>query len=131
MLDDAHGLGVLGPQGGGAALAAGLSAEQAPIYMGTLGKAMGCYGAFVAGSDTVIDAHGAVCSQLHLYHCHPACRSRSRLGVGKAINARSLASERTFSSLIQLFRELKPKPWGCRSWQATRRFSPCNDWRRR
>jgi len=56
MLDDAHGIGVLGLQGGGTALAAGLSVDQAPIYMGTLGKALGCYGAFVAGSETLIDA---------------------------------------------------------------------------
>jgi 8-amino-7-oxononanoate synthase len=56
MLDDAHGLGVLGPQGSGAAVAVGLNEEQAPIYMGTLGKALGCYGAFVAGSDTLVEA---------------------------------------------------------------------------
>ncbi|MDP6968793.1 MAG: 8-amino-7-oxononanoate synthase [Gammaproteobacteria bacterium] len=56
MLDDAHGLGVLGVHGGGAALQAGLDQQQAPIYMGTLGKALGCYGAFVAGSDTLVEA---------------------------------------------------------------------------
>ena len=56
MLDDAHGLGVLGPQGAGAAVEVGLNEEQAPIYMGTLGKALGCYGAFVAGSDTLVEA---------------------------------------------------------------------------
>ncbi len=56
MLDDAHGLGVLGPGGGGAALHCGLDQQQAPIYMGTLGKALGVYGAFVAGSETLTDA---------------------------------------------------------------------------
>lgn len=56
MLDDAHGLGVLGPNGGGAALHCGLDEQQAPIYMGTLGKALGVYGAFVAGSETLTDA---------------------------------------------------------------------------
>lgn len=56
MLDDAHGLGVLGPHGGGAALHCGLDEQQAPIYMGTLGKALGVYGAFVAGSETLTDA---------------------------------------------------------------------------
>ena len=56
MLDDAHGLGVLGPNGGGAALHCGLDQQQAPIYMGTLGKALGVYGAFVAGSETLTDA---------------------------------------------------------------------------
>ena len=56
MLDDAHGLGVLGPNGGGAALHCGLDEQQAPIYMGTLGKALGVYGAFVAGSEILTDA---------------------------------------------------------------------------
>ena len=54
MVDDAHGLGVLG--GGRGCLAeAELSLEDAPIYMGTLGKALGSYGAFVAGSDDLIE----------------------------------------------------------------------------
>ena len=56
MLDDAHGLGVLGPNGGGAALHCDLDEQQAPIYMGTLGKALGVYGAFVAGSEALTDA---------------------------------------------------------------------------
>ena len=56
MIDDAHGFGVVGQQGGGSALEQGLSAEECPIYMATLGKAMGCYGAFVAGSDELIES---------------------------------------------------------------------------
>ena len=56
MLDDAHGLGVLGPHGGGAALHSDLDEQQAPIYMGTLGKALGVYGAFIAGSEILTDA---------------------------------------------------------------------------
>ncbi len=56
MVDDAHGLGVLGPGGRGSVVAAGLSVEQVPILMGTLGKALGSFGAFVAGSELVIEA---------------------------------------------------------------------------
>ncbi len=55
MVDEAHGLGVLGPEGRGACAAAGLSAEDVPVWMGTLGKALGCFGAVIAGSDLVID----------------------------------------------------------------------------
>ncbi|NII12238.1 8-amino-7-oxononanoate synthase [Oleiagrimonas sp. C23AA] len=55
MVDDAHGLGVLGPEGGGSLAAAGLSQAQAPVLMGTLGKALGTAGAFVAGSAALID----------------------------------------------------------------------------
>ena len=54
MVDDAHGLGVLG--GGRGSLAElELTEKQVPIYMGTLGKALGTSGAFVAGSELLIE----------------------------------------------------------------------------
>ncbi len=55
-VDDAHGFGCLGPNGGGSVLAAGLSDDEVPIYMGTLGKAVGGFGAFVAGSEALIES---------------------------------------------------------------------------
>lgn len=58
LLDDAHGLGVLGPQGRGALAAAGLtSAGASPrvLYMATLGKALGVAGAFVAGPESLVE----------------------------------------------------------------------------
>ena len=55
MVDDAHGLGVLGPRGSGSTSAAGLSQEDVPVLMATLGKALGCMGAFVAGSRALIE----------------------------------------------------------------------------
>jgi 8-amino-7-oxononanoate synthase len=56
MVDDAHGFGVLGNgKYTGSIAHQGLSAEQVPIYMGTLGKGLGGYGAFVAGSETLIE----------------------------------------------------------------------------
>ncbi|WP_299734075.1 8-amino-7-oxononanoate synthase [uncultured Endozoicomonas sp.] len=55
MVDDAHGFGFLGETGGGVAQAFGLSQEQLPVLMGTLGKGFGTYGAFVAGSDALIE----------------------------------------------------------------------------
>nr|WP_269783264.1 8-amino-7-oxononanoate synthase [Marinibactrum halimedae] len=56
MVDDAHGFGVLGPKGAGCVDDMGLSQQQVPILMGTLGKALGCYGAFIAGSDVLIES---------------------------------------------------------------------------
>ncbi len=50
MVDDAHGLGCLGKNGGGTAELFSLSQDQLPVLMGTLGKAFGTFGAFVAGS---------------------------------------------------------------------------------
>jgi 8-amino-7-oxononanoate synthase len=55
MVDDAHGLGVLGDRGGGSCEHFGLSTADVPILMGTLGKAFGTAGAFVAGSDDLIE----------------------------------------------------------------------------
>jgi 8-amino-7-oxononanoate synthase len=47
MVDDAHGTGTLGPDGRGTVAAAGLEGE-VDVIVGTLGKALGSYGAFVA-----------------------------------------------------------------------------------
>lgn len=55
MVDDAHGFGVLGDNGAGAVAAAGLRQRDVPVLMATLGKALGCSGAFVAGSAELID----------------------------------------------------------------------------
>ncbi|HSI48477.1 MAG TPA: 8-amino-7-oxononanoate synthase [Ideonella sp.] len=58
LIDDAHGFGVLGPQGRGVLAAAGLTGAQASrrvIYMATLSKALGVAGAFVAGDAVVIE----------------------------------------------------------------------------
>ena len=58
LLDDAHGFGVLGPQGRGALAQFGLSGANASarvLYMATLGKAAGVAGAFVAGSEALIE----------------------------------------------------------------------------
>ncbi|KAA0015794.1 8-amino-7-oxononanoate synthase [Salinicola corii] len=56
MVDDAHGLGVLGDEGGGTRQAQGIAPCRIAVTVGTLGKALGTQGAFVAGSETLIDA---------------------------------------------------------------------------
>lgn len=56
MVDDAHGLGTLGANGGGIVEHFGLGIDQVPVLIGTLGKACGTAGAFVAGSDELIEA---------------------------------------------------------------------------
>lgn len=58
MIDDAHGFGVIGDAGRGTLSHFGLQAEQVTdrlIYMATLGKAAGVAGAFVAGSEPVVE----------------------------------------------------------------------------
>lgn len=56
MVDDAHGFGTLGANGGGIVEHFGLGIDQVPVLIGTLGKACGTAGAFVAGSDDLIEA---------------------------------------------------------------------------
>ena len=55
MVDDAHGFGVLGDSGGGCAEHFQLSQQDLPVLVGTLGKALGTFGAFVAGSEALIE----------------------------------------------------------------------------
>ena len=55
VIDDAHGFGVLGEHGCGSLSHFDIRAHPRILYMGTLGKAAGAAGAFVAASDTVIE----------------------------------------------------------------------------
>ena len=55
LLDDAHGFGVVGKTGAGCAEHYQLDQSALPIVMGTLGKAFGVFGAFVAGSELLIE----------------------------------------------------------------------------
>ena len=55
VVDDAHGFGVLGKNGRGSLSHFGIKMHPRLLYMGTLGKAAGVSGAFVAGSANVIE----------------------------------------------------------------------------
>src|SRR5262249_5157973 len=54
MVDDAHGLGVVG-EGRGAAFAFGPDKVNVPLQMGTLSKAIGGYGGYLCASAAVVD----------------------------------------------------------------------------
>ncbi len=55
IVDDAHGLGVLGATGRGSCEHFGLSSADVPVLIGTFGKAFGTFGAFVAGDADLIE----------------------------------------------------------------------------
>jgi len=55
LVDDAHGLGVIGARGGGSLEHHAIEHASDVAVMGTLGKAFGTFGAFVAGSDELIE----------------------------------------------------------------------------
>jgi len=56
LVDDAHGFGVLGESGRGIAEHFAMDINRLPILVGTLGKSFGTFGAFVAGSDALIES---------------------------------------------------------------------------
>jgi 8-amino-7-oxononanoate synthase len=55
MVDDAHGFGPLGANGAGVVEHFGLGIDEVPVLIGTLGKSFGTAGAFVAGSEELIE----------------------------------------------------------------------------
>ncbi len=55
LCDDAHGFGVLGASGGGLLQDAGLTQDDVPLMVATLGKALGAQGGFVAGPADLIE----------------------------------------------------------------------------
>lgn len=55
MIDDAHGFGVLGDNGRGTLEHTGVPTATVPVYMATLGKALGTAGAFISGNDELVE----------------------------------------------------------------------------
>ncbi|WP_414694825.1 aminotransferase class I/II-fold pyridoxal phosphate-dependent enzyme [Pinirhizobacter sp.] len=102
-VDDAHGLGVVGQHGAGSVAAAKLDATDVPVLMGTLGKALGTSGAFVAGSASLID--GLVqFARTYIYTTAmpPALAAASRVAVGLAQAADDRRAR--LASLVSRFR---------------------------
>jgi len=82
MIDDAHGLGVLGEDGAGSVSEAGLDASEVPVLMATLGKALGVAGAFVAGSAALIDGLVQFArTQIYTTAMPPALAAATRVAV--------------------------------------------------
>ena len=55
VVDDAHGIGVVGARGRGTLEHYDMGSDEVPVLVGTLGKALGTFGAFVAGSKDLIE----------------------------------------------------------------------------
>ena len=70
-VDDAHGIGVIGPEGRGSVAVANLSHTEVPLLVLPLGKAFGGQGALLLGSDAVI-GHVAETARPYLFSTAPA-----------------------------------------------------------
>jgi 8-amino-7-oxononanoate synthase len=86
-VDEAHAIGVLGPEGRGSVAAAGLDANAAPLLLITLGKALGGCGALLVGQDALIE-HIAQVARPYIYTTAlpPALAEASRVAVRLARN---------------------------------------------
>ena len=86
-VDEAHAIGVLGHEGRGSAVAAGLEADDAPLLLVTLGKALGGYGALLVGQDALIE-HIAQLARPYIYTTAlpPALAAAARVAVRLARN---------------------------------------------
>ena len=105
-LDDAHGTGVLG-NGLGALAHFGMLAEPWIIQMGTFSKALGSYGAFVAGSKNTIEwlintARGLIYST-----ALPACIAAASLKALEVVQSGTYLFDRLWQNRERLFRGLR------------------------
>jgi len=103
MVDDAHGLGVLGPEGAGSVAEAGLGAREVPVLMATLGKALGSHGAFVAGSADLIEGLTQFARTYVYTTAMPAALAAATLAGVRLARAESWRREK-LAALIARFR---------------------------
>ena len=111
VLDDAHGFGVLGPNGQGALAHCQLPAARRILLMGTLGKAAGVGGAFVAGSALAIDyLLNKGRSYIFTTAAPPAvaCALRASLKIIEQGEARR---QQLFANIARLQSGLRGLPW--------------------
>lgn len=104
MVDDAHAFGCLGKNGGGTTEHFGLTEGEVPILVGTLGKAFGTFGAFVAGSETLIESLIQFArTYIYTTALPPAVAAATRASL-KIVQEESWRREK-LQALVNLFRK--------------------------
>jgi glycine C-acetyltransferase/8-amino-7-oxononanoate synthase len=122
MIDEAHATGAIGPGGRGAVAAAGLSGE-VDVIVGTLGKALGSYGAYVCADTEIVDylvnharpfvfstalpppSVGAAAAALDLLEAEPERVERLQANTASlraGLRAEGLAAERSETQIVPL-----------------------------
>ncbi|TDK23105.1 8-amino-7-oxononanoate synthase [Luteimonas aestuarii] len=102
-VDDAHGIGVLGPDGRGSVAEAGLDLRAAPLRLATLGKALGGYGAMVVG-DAELVRHLAETARPYIYTTAlPPAQAAATLAAVKLARREAWRREK-LAALVARFR---------------------------
>lgn len=104
LVDDAHGVGVLGRDGAGIVAHYGLDVNKVPILIGTLGKAFGTCGAFVAGSETLIEALIQFARTYIFTTALPPAIASATLASLELVRSETWRRER-LAALVQRFRQ--------------------------
>ena len=105
IVDDAHGIGCLGKTGRGTLEHYGLSYKDVPVLIGTLGKALGSFGAFVAGDLDLIEALRQFArSYIYTTALPPAVCAATRTSLELITSAKENWRPAYLQSLIQEFR---------------------------
>ncbi|WP_321325129.1 8-amino-7-oxononanoate synthase [Thiomicrorhabdus sp.] len=122
FVDDAHGIGTLGEEGKGCFEYFGLQPDENTIIVGTLGKAFGTSGAFVAGSQTLIEA---LIQFARPYIYTTAMPQLNALAIREALKLvkDAKASRETLQKNIQYFRAGAQKI-GLELWQSDTPIQP-------
>jgi 8-amino-7-oxononanoate synthase len=105
-VDDAHGIGVLGPDGRGSVAAARLQAGAAPLQLATLGKALGGYGAAVLGDADLIE-HLAETARPYIYTTAlPPAQAAASLAAVKLARKEGWRRDKLHAQVAQLRRRV-------------------------
>jgi len=110
LIDDAHGFGVLGEQGRGTLAHFGVESERV-MYMATLGKSAGVAGAFVAGSDELIETLIQNARTYIYTTAAPPMLSRALLTSLELIEQEDWRRQRLRELVNQLREGLTAAPW--------------------
>jgi 8-amino-7-oxononanoate synthase len=102
-VDDAHGIGVLGPEGRGSLAVAGLGAREVPLLLVPLGKAFGGQGAVLLGSDALV-GHIAETARPYLFSTAPAPAMAAAMRASLALVRTQPWRRAKLASLVARFR---------------------------
>ncbi|WP_374603484.1 8-amino-7-oxononanoate synthase [Arenimonas sp.] len=102
-VDDAHGIGVLGPEGRGSLAVAGLGAREVPLLLVPLGKAFGGQGAVLLGSEALI-GHVAETARPYLFSTAPAPAMAAAMRASLALIRKESWRRAKLASVVMRFR---------------------------